>query len=74
MRGRYDRERACACFENELNCVLEKIVLGIKTPGRRKDEYPPIGNSAPAFSGGLSEATIALFVGLYRLGGGEFAN
>ena len=36
-----------------------------------KDEYPPTGIPAREFSGDLSEATIAPFVGLYRLGSCE---
>lgn len=33
----------------------------------QKDEYPPTGIPADEFSGHLSEATIAPFIGLYRL-------
>lgn len=37
----------------------------------RKDEYPATGIPAREFSGHLSEATIAPFLGLYRLGLGQ---
>ena len=36
-----------------------------------KDEYPPTGIPTHDFSGHLSEATIAPFVGFYRLGAGR---